>query len=140
MIGYEVCQGAARTICFVIADSDGNIIGNYAGTEALATSVWPGGNQPAVITPSTAWANQPPTDGQVVVTINAADTTGLAMGRYQVQTVLTPIGGDPVPVLRAVLDVLETPGTAAPRGSRLVPAVGISRFRSATNIVPERAT
>jgi hypothetical protein len=110
---YEVFQGTALGITFQIADGDGNVVTTYTGGEALATEVWPGGNRADGFNPVTSWVDH--VDGKVQITISAAQTTDLALGRYQIYTTLEATGRDPVAILIAQLDVVATPGmTPAP--------------------------
>jgi hypothetical protein len=105
----EVFQGAAMTIPFQIADADGNVITSYGGTEALVCEVWPGGNRANSFFPVITWVNN--ALGEVLITISAADTAGVAIGRYQVYATLTPAMQDPVAILVTTIDVSATPGT-----------------------------
>src|SRR5262249_49571076 len=85
------------------------VITSYNGTETLATEVWPGGNRANGFSPSTTWSDH--TEGKVQIAITAAQTAGLALGRYQVYSTLTAPASDPVAILIAQLDVVATPGT-----------------------------
>jgi hypothetical protein len=109
MLMYEAFQGSALMIVFQIADGNGNVITTYAGTETLATEVWPGGNRANGFSPATSWVDR--SEGKVQIAITAAQTAGLALGRYQVYSTLTSGSSDPVAILLAQLDVVDTPGT-----------------------------
>jgi|GEM_PF-3212370 len=113
MLVYEAFQGSALAITFQISDGNGNVITTYTGSETLATEVWPGGNRADSFSPTTTWIDH--TEGKVQIAITAAQTTGLALGRYEVYSTLTASAEDPVAILIAQLDVMPTPGsTAAP--------------------------
>ncbi len=105
---YEVFQGESLTIPFRIADQLGQPITTYTGDEALATDVWAGGNREEAFSPDTTWID--PTQGSVLITITAAQSAGMARGRYQLYSTIAA-GSDPVAILKAALDVLPTPAT-----------------------------
>jgi hypothetical protein len=109
MLVYEAFQGSALTITFQISDGNGNVITSYSGEETLTTEIWPGGNRADSFNPTTLWVN--PAEGLVQIAVTAAHTTGLGLGRYEVYTILTVTGRDPVAILIAQLDVIATPGS-----------------------------
>jgi hypothetical protein len=108
---YQLSQGSALAIDTTIVDQAGNPVTTYAGTETLATVVWPGGAQAASFEPATIWAT--PAAGTITITITAAESTKLPAGRYQLSTTVQPAGHDPVDAYGCTLDVLQSPGTQA---------------------------
>jgi hypothetical protein len=112
---HEATQGRALTVLVDLIDGRGARLTNvYAGTEPLATTVWPGGSLAPSCTPATAWVS-PPSAGQISFTVSAAQSAALAPGRYRVLSDLTDAGVI-VPCYQATLDVLSGPGvgTAPP--------------------------
>lgn len=109
---YQVSQGSALTIQSALVDQSGNVVTTYTGAETLTTLVWPGGAQPTTYTPTTTWVT--PAQGTISILVTAADSTGLAAGRYQVLTRVTASGHDPVDGYGCTLDVLQAPGTETP--------------------------
>ena len=109
---FKVSQGASLPIPLVtIRDSSGAAITTYDGTETLATEVWPGGNFPGDFTLTTTWVT--PSAGTIqLASISAAQSAGLAVGRYEGLTRLTPSGSDPIDVYRFTVDVLPYAASA----------------------------
>lgn len=109
---YQVRQGEAIPIDFTLQDDQGNPITTYTGTESLAASVSPGGNLPASFMPAASWISGPL--GTFNVTISAAQTASLPIGRYfGLATLLDPTLG----LLEAAnfqLDIVAGVGTATP--------------------------
>lgn len=110
---FRVTQGASLAIPPVtIRDDDGNPILTYNGTETLSTEVWAGGNLPGDFAVPTTWISAD--DGTIQLSpISAAQTGGLAPGRYDGLTRLTPARADPIDVYRFTIDILSYAGTAA---------------------------
>lgn len=82
---YEnfVCtQGSSVSIGGVLKGPDGNpVLNAYVGTEALITSIWPGGPRPALLTPATSWIV--PLAATFKIEITAAETATLYAGVYE---------------------------------------------------------
>jgi hypothetical protein len=106
---FEVRQGVALPITVALMDDQGNPITSYVGTEALAASVWPGGNRPALFSPTAAWLV--PGAGTISVLVTAAETATLAAGRYPGSLDLTDGSGAVLEAYRWAIDVLDAPGT-----------------------------
>lgn len=107
---YDVAQGASLPLSpIVLCDQSGNALTGYDGTETLSTTVWPGGNRAASFTASTAWVT--PASGTIAIDITAAQTTGLAPGRYELLTRVTPPSSDPLDAYGCTIDVLPFVGT-----------------------------
>lgn len=110
MDNFAVRQGVALVINPVqLQDDQGNPITSYAGTETLAASLWPGGNLPAVATPSASWISGP--SGTILLTVTASQTTGLALGRYTGTLDLTDPTYGPLEAYSWSMDVLAAPGS-----------------------------
>jgi hypothetical protein len=110
---YSVSQGSSLAIDVQLNDSAGTPIVTYSGSEPLATTVWPGGTRAASFSAATAWTN--PALGTIRIAISAAQTSGLAAGRYQLLTRLTE-SGLIVDAYSCVIDVLRAAGMdAAPK-------------------------
>ncbi len=105
----QISQGSALVIAGTVYDALGNVVTTYTGSEALVTTVWPGGKRPASFNPVTTWST--PSAGTFTIAITAADTIGLASGRYQLLTRVQPSGQDPVDAYGCTLDVLAFAGT-----------------------------
>jgi hypothetical protein len=111
---YQVSQGSALTISSFVVDQSGNTVTTYTGTEVLITQIWPGGAQPVSYTPSTSWIDH--TQGSIAIAIPAANSTGLAAGRYQVRTQVKAGSADPMDGYGCTLDIVQAPSTeAAPK-------------------------
>jgi hypothetical protein len=108
---YSLSQGSAMVIAATLRDEFGKPVVTYDGTESLSTTVWPGGMREVSFTPVTTWSA--PNMGSVTIAITTVETAGLAPGRYQVLTRVTPIGGDPVDAYGCTLDVLAFAGSTA---------------------------
>jgi hypothetical protein len=102
---WSVSQGAALVMPTVtIRDDLGNAITTYTGTEALSTTIWPGGNRAAAVTVAGSWVSA----GAGTInpaTLTAAQTTALVPSQYQGLTRLTPTGEDGVDVYAFELEI-----------------------------------
>jgi hypothetical protein len=107
---YSLTAGSALTIDVTLKDSSGGPITTFNGTEALTTTVWPGGARASSFTAGTAWTS--PGAGTFAIAIGAADTAGLAAGRYQLLTRIQPGGQDPMDCYGCTIDVLASAGSA----------------------------
>ena len=108
---YSVSQGGALTINATLRDTSGNAAIGYVGTETLTTIVWPGGGRPVGYSPTTTWVT--PAAALISIVFPAADSAGLAAGRYQLLTRVAVGMADPVDAYGCTLDVLQGPGTEA---------------------------
>ena len=108
---FSLSQGSALAIAGTLVNATGAVITTYDGTEALATTVWPGGMRPLAFTPVTTWTT--PAEGTIAIAVAAADTAALAPGRYQLLTRVTPSGQDPVDAYGCTIDVLPFAGSEA---------------------------
>jgi hypothetical protein len=106
---YQLSQGSSLDITAVIGDQSGNPVTGYAGTERLTTVVWPGDARPMSFTASTVWTD--PMQGTISIAVTATETTGPAIGRYQLLTRVTSAGHGPVDGYGCTLDVLAAPGS-----------------------------
>lgn len=107
---YQVTAGRDWTQDVQLADAAGVDVTTYTGSEALATAVWPGGDRATSFAAATTWLD--PALGHIRVAITAAETAGLAPGRYRVETTLTEAGRGPVDAWSCTLEVQAGPGTA----------------------------
>jgi hypothetical protein len=107
---FDVAQGAALTIDVTLRDDQGNPLSGYTGSEPLVTEVWPGGSRAASFSAATTWVS--PSAATIAIPITAAQTTGLAPGRYQLLTTVAPVS-DPLDAYGCTIDVLPAPGTEA---------------------------
>jgi hypothetical protein len=87
---YRVTQGAGLQIDVTLADSLGDPVTGYDGTQPLYSFVWPGGSRSVIFTPDTTWID--PAQGVIRITVIEADTATLAPGRYQLLTRLVDAG------------------------------------------------
>jgi hypothetical protein len=108
---YDVTPGAALAIDVTLRDATGAPITSYSGAETLTSTVWPGGNRAASFTALSTWDD--PSNGLITITITATQTAGLAPGRYQLLTRLTPGAGQPVDAYGCTLDVQAVAGSDA---------------------------
>lgn len=106
--GYQVTAGAALTIDVTLRDSNGAIVTDYDGSQALSTSVWAGGERSTSFAATTTWVV--PASGTISIAIDDDDTADLEPGRYQLLTRLDD-AGTTVDVYRCSIDILEAPGT-----------------------------
>jgi hypothetical protein len=110
---YSASRGAALPLVVQLRDQLGNPATGFAGSEALATTIWPGGSRAASATPATTWSSH--AAGTVAIAITSAETAALAPGRYQLLTRLAAGGADPIDAYGCAIDVLAFAGaTAAP--------------------------
>jgi hypothetical protein len=107
---YEVFQGSSLPIPATICDSTGTPIA-YAGSEALATTLWPGGNRSASYSVPTSWTT--PASGLILISIPSADTAALAPGKYRLLTRVTVPGFDPQDAYECSVEVKAFAGTVA---------------------------
>src|SRR4051812_33553309 len=91
---FSVSRGAALPLVVQALDASGLPATGFAGTEALATAVWPGGDRAASFSPATTWADA--AVGRLAIAIRSASTATLAPGRYRLLTRSTAAGADPV--------------------------------------------
>jgi hypothetical protein len=120
MDSWQAIQGTAWQIVAVLEDAASVIInasypgGGYRGTEALATTIWPGGNRAASVMAATTWSFPgDPALGQIAISLTADQTAALIIGEYQLLTILTDVT-TPVPAYIATLNVLPGPGGLPP--------------------------
>lgn len=105
---YQVTRGAGVRLAVTIRDQAGNPITAYDGSQALTTTVWPGGTRAASFDAATTWTD--PAQGAISIVMEGADTAALAPGRYQFLTRLDD-AGTAVDAYGATLDVLPFAGT-----------------------------
>jgi hypothetical protein len=105
---YRVTQGAGLEIDVTLADSLGDPVTGYDGTEPLSSVVWPGGSRSPSFTPATTWID--PAQGFIRVTIVEADTAALPPGRYQLLTRLVDAGRT-VDAYGCTIDILAFAGS-----------------------------
>jgi hypothetical protein len=108
MATWPLQQGSGDTWTVPIVDTNGVAIA-YAGTEALAAKVWPGGTRAALLTLVPAWSSAPA--GLTTLTITAAQSASLTPATYQVQCSVADASGTHTYYL-GQLQVLPAPGTA----------------------------
>jgi hypothetical protein len=107
---YQVFAGTRLVIPATVRDATGAVVTTYAGTEALTTSVWPGGTRTESFAPATAWASH--AEGTITITIASVDTAKFAPGRYQLLTTVND-DGESVAVYGCTLDILSVAGDSA---------------------------
>jgi hypothetical protein len=107
---FSIRRGDALPVSVTLTDDQGDPITTYAGTETLSATVWPGGDLAQSFAPAVAWVNAP--EGMLKVGCSAAQTAGLAEGRYFGSVaILDPVLGL-LEAYRFQLDVLEAAVTA----------------------------
>jgi hypothetical protein len=104
---WQIGRGGSIREQVTIRDGDGDPITTYAGTETLAAKVWPGQNLPALCTPTVEWDD--PSEGTILVTIDADDSADLETGLYFVRVTLTDGDGATFEIYRGHLDVASSP-------------------------------
>src|SRR4051812_41392119 len=107
---FSLSQGASLPLVVQALDASGLPAAGFAGTEALATVVWPGGNRAASFSPATTWADA--AAGKIRIAVASAQTTALAPGRYRLLTRSTAPSADPVDVYACTIDVEASAGSA----------------------------
>src|SRR3954471_9080190 len=93
---FSASRGASRALVAQAVDPQGLPATGFAGTEALATVVWPGGDRAASFAPATTWSDA--ASGRLAIAIRSADTAVLAPGRYRLLTRATAPENDPVDI------------------------------------------
>lgn len=108
----SVIQGASRDFILQAENSDGTpATGLFIDTDVLSTTVWSGDGTSSLLSPTTTWVSS--NLGQFQVSLNNADTLGLAPDTYRIQTLATRFGRSAA-VLDARLQVISSAGTTAP--------------------------
>jgi len=113
-ISLEIVQGTARDFQFQLAgytaasepwtlDPEQTVLitgapastasGSFLSTDVLTASVWAGSNEVPLLTPAASWISAP--DAQLQVSIQNADSLGLAYGTYYLQAYATRAGTPP---------------------------------------------
>lgn len=108
---WPVVQGSRESRTVPVTDSSGAVIA-YAGTETLSAVLWAGNDQPPLLTLSDAWLNAGL--GTTTVELTEAQSTGLAVGQYQLVCSVTDDAGTWV-YFRAVIAILPAPAAAVTR-------------------------
>ena len=116
-ISLEIVQGTSRDFPLQITNPDGTAASQFLNTDTLASSVWQGTNETALLTPATTWLNGNAPAGQIQISFQNADSASLAIGHYYIQTFATRAG---TPSRTAALlpkgsslTILAAPGTVA---------------------------
>lgn len=92
-------------------------LGSFLSTDVLTASVWAGSNEVPLLTPAASWLSAP--DAQVQVSIQNADSLGLAYGTYYIQAFATRAGTPPRTTALlprgSSLEIIAAPMAAVPR-------------------------
>jgi hypothetical protein len=107
---YQLTAGSGLTIDVTLKDSAGNPVTTFDGTQALTTTVWPGGSRAVTFSPATTWTT--PAAGTFSIAVTPAETAGLAAGSYQLLTRLSDTSGDVVDCYGCTLEVQMFAGSA----------------------------
>lgn len=108
----KITVGVGRTATWTITclGKDGNPV-LFAGTETLASAVWQGGNQLPLFSPVVGWvapvAPETTTD-KLTLTVEGAQTKGLAAGLYRIDV---DLADGPQDIWDGFLQLTPTPGT-----------------------------
>jgi hypothetical protein len=106
----KVSQGIGVYKVGVVADGRGKPITNaYTGSEVFVGAVWAGDDRAPLITFTPTWLV--PAQATYDLRISPAQTATLEVGTYALNVKFADGSGE---VLRALLEILPSPGTAAP--------------------------
>ena len=106
---FSLVAGTALPIRVTLSDSAGLPIVTYPAATPLVAELWPGGERPASFLVAATWAD--PTAGTVDLLIAAAQTVGLAAGRYRGRLVVTDPFEGPLVGYEWAVDLTPAPGT-----------------------------
>jgi hypothetical protein len=111
-IELQLVKGSSRDFQLQAQDSAGNPATIFLDTDALATAVFSGEDEPVILSPASSWVDAP--IGIYQVTFNDADTAGTPEGVYRIQTRAVRSGRSAV-ILDGTLLILTTTGSVTAR-------------------------
>ena len=91
-LSLEITQGTARDFPLQINNPDGTAATQFVNTDTLTASVWQGQNETPVLTPAVTWLNSNAPAGQILISLQNADSSSLAYGQYYIQAYATRVG------------------------------------------------
>jgi hypothetical protein len=106
---FTIRQGEGLPLTASLTDDQGDPITSYTGSETLTATCWPGGNLAASFSPTVAWLSGP--GGTINIAVSAAQTAGLAEGRYFGTVTLVDPSLGPLEAYCWTMDLILAPGT-----------------------------
>jgi hypothetical protein len=116
-LSFELTQGTAIDLPIQLLNRDGTPAANvFLTTDTLAASVWQGSNETPLVQPAVAWGSSGAAAGQIVISLQNADSASLAIGQYYLQAFATRAGTPPRTTALlprgSTLEILPAPGTS----------------------------